>query len=136
MRAKRTFSSPEENVRRGLAPYGEGLRIIYTFFTGVWARHTIFLVPTLFKQFSMLYKIGWVSMGLICYKVSQKWPKVDHLQKKREKMRFFVNKKSTIRVRDSKVRQLLKHFSWRRRWCGCFWSQGHLKVIKGHFKVI
>ena len=61
MWAKGTFSSPEENDRRGLAPYGEGLGSIWTFLWGVWARHSIFLVPTLFKPFSMLYKIGYTS---------------------------------------------------------------------------
>ena len=59
--AKWTFSFPEENDRRGLAPYGEGLGRIYTFLDGVWGRHSIFLVPTLFKPFSMLYKIGYTS---------------------------------------------------------------------------
>ena len=59
--AKWTFSFPEENDRRGLAPYGEGLGSICIFLGGVWAHQSIFLVPTLFKPFSMLYKIGYTS---------------------------------------------------------------------------
>ena len=35
-----------------------------------------------------------------------------------------------------KVVIIRQHFWIRTQWCCCFWSEGHLKVIKGHFKVI
>ena len=49
---------------------------------------------------------------------------------------IFIDKNRIIRVRAQNVRQLLKIFSLRTQWCSCFWLQGHLKVIKCHFKVI
>ena len=48
MWAKGTFSFPEENDRRGLAPYGEGLGNIYTFLRGVWEHRWMFLVFAIF----------------------------------------------------------------------------------------
>ena len=93
----------EENVRRGLAPFGTSPRSIWTFLVGVWQHHTIWLVPTLFGQFYMPKKMGRVRIGLIRYNWTVRWPEVAHLRVFGHILRFFVNKKRTIRVTDLNV---------------------------------
>ena len=39
-------------------------------------------------------------------------------------------------VGEMNVGPFLKHLASPIRWYHCFWSQGHLKVIKDHLKVI
>ena len=115
----------------------EGLEIIFTFFGGVCERHSIFLVPTLFKPFSMLYKIGYTSYLVKCSFIYIYRPvKWATSPKKQCEIRFFLNNMSTIRATNPNVWQLLKHFKCSSQWNSCRGSQGHLKVTQGHFKVI
>ena len=119
----------EENVRRGPAPFGTSSRSIGTFLLGVCGCHQIWLVPTLFGQFYMPKKMGQVRIRLKRYFRTVRWPKVAHLRVFGHILRFFVNKKRTIRVTDLNVRSFLKQFSFLSQWYHNFWSQGHLKVI-------
>ena len=97
---------------------------------------TKLLVETLFKQFSMLFKIGYLPyLGKLAF-IYIYTCLVGHIPKKQWKSRFFLNKTSTVRATDTNVWQLLKHFRCSSPWNSCRGSQGHLKVTQGHFKVI
>ena len=50
--------------------------------------------------------------------------------------RFLLINFEMIRAADLNVGPFFKHLARRSQWYHCFWSQGHLKVTKAHFKVI
>ena len=94
----------------------------------------IFLVPTFCKQFSMLYAIGYMPYLGNGPKWPKKWCKVVNLPQKPGKIRYLLIKMRTIRVGDPNVWQLLKNFRCPNQWNSFRGSQGHLKVIQGHFR--